>query len=53
MSEHGSSGLSSEVNERILDRIAGLEKIIAPELVQRALATTGKQVPRECKLNIE
>lgn len=51
MSGQGSSGLSSEVNERILDRIAGLEKIIAPELVKQALATTGKQLTRECKLN--
>ncbi len=53
MSEQGRSGLSSKVNERILDRIAGLEKIIAPELVKQALATTGKQVTRECKLNNE
>jgi hypothetical protein len=53
MSEQGSSGLSSEVNGHILDRIAGLEKIIAPELVRQALATTGKQVTRECKLNNE
>jgi hypothetical protein len=30
MSEQGRSDLSSEVNERTLDRIAGLEKLIAP-----------------------
>ncbi len=51
MSGQGSSGLSSEVNERFLDRISRLEKIIAPELVKQALATTGKQLTRECKLN--
>ena len=53
MSEQGRSDLSSEVNERTLDRIAGLEKLIAPELVKQALAATGKQVTRECRLNNE
>ncbi len=53
MSGQGSSGLSPEVEERILDRIAGLEKVIAPELVTQALAATGKQVTRDCKLNNE
>ena len=53
MSGQGCSDFSTEENERILDRIAGLEKIIAPELVDQALAMTGKQVTRECKLNNE
>ena len=38
MSGQGCSDFSTEENERILDRIAGLEKIIAPELVDQALA---------------
>ena len=49
----GCSDLSSEINGRILDRIAGLEKIIAPELVERALADTGKQTKRVCTLSNE
>jgi hypothetical protein len=53
MSGQGSSGLTSEVDEWILDRIAGLEKIIAPELVKQALEKSGKRVTRECKLNNE
>lgn len=51
MTEQGCSEFSSEVNERILDRIAGLEKIIAPELIDQALSQTDKQVKRECLLN--
>lgn len=53
MNEQGSSDFCSEVNERILDRIAGLEKIIAPELVERALGLTGKQTKRACRLTNE
>ncbi|MBL8815486.1 MAG: transposase domain-containing protein [Planctomyces sp.] len=51
MSGQGSSDLSPEVEKRILDRIAGLEKVIAPELVTQALEATDKQVTRDCKLN--
>lgn len=50
MNGQGCSDLSSEINGRILDRIAGLEKIIAPELVMQALALTGKQTRRVCSL---
>ena len=53
MSGQGCSDFSTEVDVWILDRIAGLEKIIAPELVNQALAMTGKQVTRECRLNNE
>jgi len=42
-----------EVNERILERIAGLEKIIPPALVEQALARTSKQSTRVCTLNSE
>lgn len=53
MNGQGCSDLSSEFNGRILDRISGLEKIIAPELVERALAQTGKQGKRVCSLTNE
>lgn len=53
MNGQGCSDLSSEVNGRILDRIAGLEKIIAPELVAQALVDTGKQTKRVCTLTNE
>lgn len=53
MDRQGCFGLSWEVNGRILDRIAGLEKIIAPELVERALAQSGKQTMRVCTLTNE
>jgi Insertion element 4 transposase N-terminal/Transposase DDE domain len=49
----GCTDLTSEVNGRILDRIAGLEKIISPELVERALADTDKQTKRSCTLTNE
>ena len=53
MNGQGCSDLSSEVNGRILDRISALEKIIAPELVERALLQTGKQGKRVCSLTNE
>jgi hypothetical protein len=46
----GCSPLSADEHGRILDRLAGLEKVIAPELVAEALATTGKQSTRVMKL---
>jgi len=53
MDGQGCSHLSADVHGRILDRIAGLEKIIAPELVEQALAQTGKQTKRVCTLTNE
>ena len=53
MNEQGCSSFSSKVNGRILDRIAGLEKIIAPELVMQSLDETGKQSSRSCRLTNE
>ena len=38
---------------RIVDRLAGLEEIIAPELVAAALQATGKQSTRRCGLSNE
>jgi hypothetical protein len=51
MDEQGCSDLSQEANARILDRIAGLEKIISPELVEQALAQTDKLTKRACILS--
>lgn len=50
MVEQGSSSLSADEHGRILDRLAGMEKIILPELVERALASTGKKSTRRCSL---
>ena len=55
MTEHGSSDFcfDGEISERILDRLVGLEEIIAPELVATALQATGKQSTRKCGLSNE
>lgn len=53
MCEHGCSRLQADANGRILDRLAGMEKIIAPELAMQALADTGKQTTRICSLTNE
>ncbi len=37
MNGQGCSDLSADINGRILDRIAGLEKIIAPAIIEQAL----------------
>ncbi len=53
MDGQGCSSYSSEVNGTILDRIAGLGKIIRPELVEQALAQTNKKSKRVCGLTNE
>ena len=53
MDGQGCSDPVSRISPRILDRIAGLEKIITPALVKRALAMTGKQTKRDCTLSNE
>ena len=53
MVEQGCSRFSVDESGRILDRLAGLEKIILPGLVRRALAATGKQSTRRCSLTNE
>lgn len=53
MVEQGRSRLSTDEDGRILDRLAGMEKIIAPELVAKALKGTGKQSTRQCSLTNE
>jgi len=50
MFEQGCSRLPADESGRILDRLTGLEKCIAPELVTQALASTGKQSRRKCSL---
>ena len=53
MFEQGCSRLPADESGRILDRLTGLEKCIAPELVTQALASTGKQSRRKCSLTNE
>lgn len=53
MVEHGCSRLPADENGRILDRLAGMEKIILPELVTQALTATGKLPKRVCSLTNE
>lgn len=43
MNEQGRSDLPSDINGRNLDRLAGLEKIILPEQIGKAIADTGKR----------
>lgn len=40
-------------SERFLDRLVGLEQVIAPELVRQCLYETGRGSQRECELNHE
>jgi hypothetical protein len=53
MNEQGRSGLPTDINGRILDRLAGLEKVILPESVGKAIADSGKRNNRGCKLTHE
>ena len=53
MFEQGCSSLPADESGRILDRLAGMEEIISPELVTQALAATGKQSTRRCSLTNE
>jgi hypothetical protein len=50
MSEQGRSTLSADEQGRILDRLAGLEKIVTEDLLDAALEATGKRNGRRCKL---
>jgi hypothetical protein len=49
----GQCTLPPDESGRILDRLAGLEQIIAPAAVRQALAATGRVNPRRCKLTHE
>ena len=49
----GQCTLPPDATGRILDRLAGLEKIIPPEVVRQALAATGRTNQRRCTLTHE
>jgi hypothetical protein len=53
MLEQGSSTLAADFDGRVLDRLAGLEKIISPEAVKQSLAATGRVGRRSCTLTHE
>lgn len=53
MDEQGRSGLPTGIDGRILDRLAGLEKVILPEHVGKAIADSGKRNNQGCKLTHE
>jgi hypothetical protein len=53
MDELGRSTLAAGEDGWILDRLAGLEKVISPELVEQALQTTGRVNGRACVLTHE
>jgi hypothetical protein len=50
---HGHCTLSPDESGRILDRLAGLEQVIPPEVVRQALEATGRINPRRCQLTHE
>ena len=53
MRQQGRCTLSVDESDRVLDRLAGLEKVIPPEAIQQALIATGRTNPRACKLTHE
>lgn len=53
MREQGCSTLSPDASGRILDRLAGLEKVISPEVVQQVLKDTQRVNSRACPLTHE
>lgn len=50
MEEQGRSTFSTSEDGRILDRLAGLEKVISPEVMEQVLAETGRVNGRACRL---
>ncbi len=53
MTRQGRCVLRPDRSGRILDRLAGLKKVITPALVRQALFVTGRHNPRACKLTHE
>lgn len=53
MSRQGWIEFSADEQGRILDRLAGLENIISPDLVRQALALTGRVNQRNCPFSNE
>ena len=53
MREQGRCTLRSDESGRVLDRLAGLEKVIPPEMIRQALEATGRINVRACQLTHE
>src|SRR6516165_5884686 len=53
MRQQGCCTLAVDESDRVLDRLAGLEKVIPPDAIQQALIATGRVNPRSCKLTQE
>jgi hypothetical protein len=53
MFEQGRSTLATGEDGRILDRLAGLEKVISPALIRQVLQSTGRVNGRACELTHE
>jgi hypothetical protein len=53
MMRQGCSTFSTDESNRILDRLAGLEKIITPDQIMQALVATDRVNRHRCKLNNE
>ena len=53
MTRQGCSTFSTDESNRILDRLAGLEKIITPDRMRQALVATDRVNRHRCKLSNE
>ena len=53
MRRHGCCTLPVNEADRVLDRLAGLEKVISTDAIRQALLATGRVNPRSCKLTHE
>jgi len=53
MQEQGCSTRPTGEDGRVLDRLAGLEKVIPPSLIRQVLQATGRVNGRACKLTHE
>lgn len=53
MTRQGRSTFSTDESNRILDRLAGLEKVITPDQMMQALVATGRVNRHRCKLSNE
>jgi hypothetical protein len=53
MSGQGCPSWTTDEAGRVLDRLAGLEKVISPQVVRQVLQATGRQNRRACRLSHE
>lgn len=53
MNGQGCSDTSVDLDQRILDRLAGLEKVISPEQVRKSIADAGRRNNQGCTLTHE